>query len=488
MGAREPRYQVSSGRLRGKFVLLGQHAEESAEARRALTVDRSGLWYATRQLDLEWSAELKEKISFPISLCSIKETLKWARTEGYKQIDLLLLVVTGGPEKGTYVENGPVNDDTWFAGQLLKKYLDISSDFAGAVKRTATCQLGPNAHLYNQAQRYIDQNPLFLEELPKYNRIYMCQSPGLPMVNAAILRRALKANREGLTAFQVVEPASKMVLYGGGLSTNVISVPTVDLLYEWVFGILPELLERFDYRGAINLVRSLPYHPRHDKKHQILQLLGPVRARWMLDLKRSGISLPDDRFGELLLKMWLSCDVIESWVRTKEYAEATWRAADIVLKLRECAAAKSVNLPELATESTVDAKKLKEALPSVYESLDPDPGRVRLRSDGPLRRILKNPPRAQWREFFRKTEQWLILRDTRNRSVHEFEPITGKEFNEKICHPLRLTPSELAEALREMLREYCSLADCMAPSPTEPFLDVNAEITGITEQEDSGHS
>ncbi len=138
--------------------------------------------------------------------------------------------------------------------------------------------------------------------------------------------------------------------------------------------------------------------------------------------------------------------------RSHHSAKASFMSAIVCTRRPAFAAAKSVDLPELATESTVDAKKLKEALPSVYEALDPDPRWVWLRSDRPLRRILKNPPCTRWREFFRKTERWLVLRDARNRSVHEFEPITGKEFNEEVCHPLRLKPSELAEALREMLR------------------------------------
>jgi hypothetical protein len=439
MGSHEPLYKV-----RDIFVPLSRYAPEAELARCALRVpeDEAGLWYLTKAIaecgDLD-------NLHFPISLRSIVYVLESQSAP----IDLAL-IVTGDANKGDCEEHAPQRDDTWYSGKLLKRIAETSQLLKGQIGRVFIVGLGENPHLYSQAQQYIFDAVFFRDELPKYEAIFVSQSPGLPMANAAVLRRALRANRKGVTAFQVEDPGSTRVR-GGAYSEKVVAVPTFDLLYDWAFDLIAQFIDRFDYDGAARVLQELtpPVDPRlRARVETIRNTLLDAQARWRLDMK--ALEFPNVDIPTLAHKLWFACDVVEAQIQKGDEEDVLCRAVDIVNMVRDAAIAIVVAQPRLVLDKP-DANKMSD---------------------------LRNPKNwvfnGLWKDLLDEQQRlWRPLREARNDYVHQFSvPDLGAA-----CKAASMEPEAIPSRLRKLIQQFWSNLGVQGnlPSPRR-FRDLNEQL------------
>ena len=446
LGSHEPLYKIRDN----YYVPLRLHEPEAALARRELGVTELGLWYSTRAA---WHSGKFEKLHFPISVCSILYVLDVLEHRN-EPIDLVL-IVTGGETKGACEEHAGERDDTWYSGQLLRNFAETDALLKGHIGSVFVVPLGKNPHLYSQAQQAIFDNQFFSELLPKYEAIFVSQSPGLPMANAAVLRRALRANRKGVTAFQVENPGSDRVR-SGAHSEKVVPVPTFDLLYDWAFDLIEQFIDRFDYEGAIAILQELTsaVDPAlTDRVRDISTALRDAQSRWRLDMQALGYIKSDVK--TFANKLWLACDVIEAQVQRRDDEDVLCRAVDIANIVRDAAAAFMANRPELV--------------------LDKHKANSKTMSD--LRDRKNWGVCGAWRDLLLQQDDfWQPFREARNNYVHHFV-LPGLNA---ACGTAKISESDIPSRLRGLIRSFCRNLSPPVGLETQPtFKHLNANVKAL---------
>jgi len=477
LGTQEPRLEV-----RGRFLRLGQEVPEPE----AQAVDdflqlrgRRGLWFAAQQIYGRWTPEgdFCPRLSFPIALPAIQYALT---DSGASRLDLLLLIATNVSNRpGTYEVRNASNDDTIFAARLLEKFI-AASEWKARVSQIQIVEVVDRPHLYSAADRQIGQNEHF-KGLGRFARIYVSQSPGLPMVNQAVLRHALRAARERVVPFQIEEPDDPEALLRGGLSERVAPVPTVDLLYDAAYEVLDELLNRYDYHGAIELVRRLPQRDDRDRVLPLLERAHAIR-RWDSRDPRTGVSVQDsDPLKEILSQLWMMSYTLDALVKKGDFTELLWRFHELLSQLQACAAALIWGLPDLITKTWLSSKRIRQTCRPLYNSL-PDRNPRKGYAVNYLVDVAINVARdwnhqnwSQWASFVSTIEPVIrFLDEARNEIIHRARFFDRNAFD-------RLSKREEllrqpGEWVRDRLSEFCRSAGLRCPAPLPSFDKLNQEI------------
>ncbi|MGQ9635850.1 MAG: hypothetical protein ACUVXB_16630 [Bryobacteraceae bacterium] len=475
LGTQEPRLQVN-----GVYLHLGEDVPEAEAQTVAQDLNLGGsrgLWFAARRIWQRWEEreDFRQRLSFPIARPALDYALRDSRSA---QIDLLLLIATNASSRPrTYEPRHASNDDTIFAAQLLEKFIR-TSEWNDKVREIQIVEVRDRPHLYSAADRQISQHPNF-QQLGRFARIYVSQSPGLPMVNQAVLRHSLRAARQRVVPFQIEEPDDPGVLLTGGLSERVVPVPTVDLLYDAAYEVLKKLLDRFDYRGAIDLVDSLP--ERNDKEI-VMKLLKKAYAIWRWDTSPPAapmLGAPGDWLGKIVSQLWMMSYTLDALVKRGDFTEVLWRFHEALSQLRACAAAKIWSFPQLATQNWIPEETIQAQCPNLLEY-----GRggqrgfaVNYLVDMAIR-VAKNRNLADWACWSARvsTLESVInfLDQVRNEIIHRARFFDKTEF-------VKLSKQQNAldqpgEWLRKRLWQFCGIAQLQPPAELSSFDEQNQEI------------
>jgi hypothetical protein len=477
LGTQEPRLEVN-----GRFLRLGQEVPEPE----AQAVDdilqlggRRGLWFAAQQVYRRWTPERDfcQRLRFPIALPAIQYALA---DSGAVQLDLLLLIATNvSTRPGTYEVRNASNDDTIFAARLLEKFI-AASEWMARVSQIQIVEVVDRPHLYSAADRQIGQNEHF-RRLGRFARIYVSQSPGLPMVNQAVLRHALRAARERVVPFQIEEPDDPEALLRGGLSERVAPVPTVDLLYDAAYEVLDELLNRYDYHGAIELVRRLP---QRDDRDRVLPLLEKAHAirRWDSRDSRTGVSVQDSSpLKETVYQLWMMSYTFDALVKKGDFTELLWRLYELLSQLRACAASLLCQFPPLITETWLDRDCIRRQCNMLYASLPRRDTRTGY-SVNYLAGIAIKAARRRRGQHWRRWSEFVgaigrvinFLEKTRNEIIHRARFFDRNAFDQLSERQQLLR--QPGEWVRGRLTEFCRLARLTCPAPLPSFDNLNQEI------------
>ena len=196
-------------------------------------------------------------------------------------IDLLVLVVTDQPE-GTKPEHR--NRDTLYTGEILKRL--IEKDYAGHVKevRLEHYRLPPTR---DQAYPYFGK--LLSERAPPETTVkfYASLSGGLPPLNDALQEQAIRLYRDKCVLFEVIPPSEEECRKGA--EKGEIKLVSWPFLRDLAITLVKELLGRYDYSGALEVLRT--FQSVGHWKPEVEALLKHAESRMNLNFKAAAQAL-----------------------------------------------------------------------------------------------------------------------------------------------------------------------------------------------------
>ena len=244
LGTSEPRVKVN-----GQWLLL---KDDAVKEHWPETSDAAGLYEASKGLLglIEKESVKASDLWFPIVELAI------AHAGG--ELDVYP-IVTGDPAHATskFGPKDPQSNDTQYCGELLKKACTTG-------KVVMTSSLGAEPTDPRKAAWAVAR---ILREMPldDYEKVYFCQSPGVPVVNSELTRQLLKQCRLKLRLFQALRPKDTDLVegrLGGKVEDFVARVPEMRLLGDYLADVIPKLLDKFHYQTALELTKMLPADQR----------------------------------------------------------------------------------------------------------------------------------------------------------------------------------------------------------------------------------
>ena len=231
--------------------------------RRALG-NSEGLWNLAR-IVFEAPPE-KYALSFPI----LEPALKHAKGKAGGCLARVKLIATNSARREGLRPGDPRNDDTYWAAKLAQRWVERQEGVAAV---DVVPLAGDNPHVYGNAKRFLGKAKL-LEGLSEDTRIYVCASPGLPAVNAAVLQHVLHTHSSRCFVFQVQKPEDDVAV--------VERVAETDLFLDMAARQLKALVDEFQYESGLSLLEKLPAGPGQSTD-QIRELLETALRAWNLE-------------------------------------------------------------------------------------------------------------------------------------------------------------------------------------------------------------
>lgn len=261
LGTQEPRIRVRDGR----FLLLKDTTFGPVDREiRARGPKASGLYEAAKVI-FESRETRPSELRFPILVPAIDYVRE---KEG--GIDRLVLIVTDATNR----TDEHHFDDTYWAGKLAKAELQGSHPSL-PVETIRLCHDRPQLH--SVAKRLIGESELFYA-VKKEDSVFVCTSPGLPQVNAALVYWTLHRHRGRSLLFQVEEP-ERDVLERGEYESKEQPIAETEIFEDFVVNEVRDLIAGHDYGTALIQIERLPLDPRTDYS-EIKCLLEAAKKQW----------------------------------------------------------------------------------------------------------------------------------------------------------------------------------------------------------------
>lgn len=276
-GSQEPRVEID-----GEFLLAS--CDSSRALHRAIGIRPIGIYDAA----LAIAGKPQLTIGFPI----LEPALAYVEKLAGQPVTAVILLATEAPQRPPAGDrDDPRHNDTKPLALLMQTWLQ-ANDRPAAVHTISHAA----PHHYGNAKTQI----ALLQPIPALapgDRLFVCTSPGLAMVNAAMIQYALQTCSGETFAFQVEEPPPDVLVSGAWMawhkehSNSIDSVAEVDIASDYLRESIQKLIQQFSYKAALDVLQRLPETPRWQRA-TARDLLHVAVNQW--DLPRHSSTNPQD--------------------------------------------------------------------------------------------------------------------------------------------------------------------------------------------------
>ncbi len=204
----------------------------------------------------------------------------------------------------------PLHWDTIHSAFLVEKRLKANPAWS---EQIADCKFevmsfGQDPHLYLQASMHIDAYLAGRDDveqnLKAASSIVICQSPGLPMINAALLQMAIRRNRLAVRPVQVDQLDENLLLHGAPQPQRIHAAPEHFIRFQQLCAQWDDLMALDNFAGLLVLADQIPVFQRpgtETARQALLALLKDLDAMWAL--RPDGHSGPIQHYRVALNKL-----------------------------------------------------------------------------------------------------------------------------------------------------------------------------------------
>jgi hypothetical protein len=344
LGTQEPRVKVKPG----EFLPLREREGLVARFLGQRGLSKFGLYRAAEKLCEGWDAEQPSEFSFPI----LEPALEFVKKHAGR-IDRVVLIATHAPDRSRFGPDDPQTDDTWHVAQLAKRFFERR--FREADTSLEIVGIDHNEpHLYWNAKRKLTEKKDLLGGVEPADRIYVCTSPGLPAVNAALLYRVLHEHSGQSFLFQIKEPNATK-LKQGKWDEEATAVAEADIFDDFIEKQLSNLVEGHRYDAAKAMLQLLPDRPNSDKS-EVAKLLEAADLQWKLKAPTDALAGKWDKY---VVRAYSAVRIANVMFATGEVDEGVAWLGDCASFLKELMEAVSFQQKALALGLDSEAMMLK---------------------------------------------------------------------------------------------------------------------------------
>jgi len=266
-----------------------------------------------------------QRLRYPILRTVLDEVL-----ESGKTLDRLILIVTDQPE-GTAEQFR--RRDSLYTGAVLKQL--IERQYQGHVKEVRIARYRGNPSNREQAYRFFGDALPQLAPNARVEELHAALSGGVPALNDSLQEQALRLYKTKCRFYEVVPPSEEEAR-AGAVRGTLQPVSAKPFLRDLAISIIEQLLGRYDYSGALEVLemfRAVRFWDekveaalRHAERRINLDFRGAARAiqgyrddpslgQWSQAISQA------DQLGQLVETYYIA----KARCEHHEYADFLWR-------------------------------------------------------------------------------------------------------------------------------------------------------------------
>lgn len=353
VGERDLYYNVSDNSTKPNFCHFELGKDDEKQAAQYLSC-KSGARYISEAISgrLQKDPSEAQRLRYPI----LKTVLEDGVFASGKTIGKLILVVTNQP-LGTREEFRC--RDSLHTGQLLKQL--IERDYPGKVGtiEVVSCQENPS----NRERTYNYFGKLLPEVAPEphLQEFHASLSGGAPALNDSLQEQALRLYKVKCRFYEVIPPPEDKLRQGAEKGT-IQKVSAKPFLRDLAISIIEQLLNRYDYSGALEVlkmftavkfwddeVEAVLKHAERRINFNFQEAAGPLQ-RYYQNIPLLGGWYQQVQKPILLDQLIEAYFIIQTRYQNKEYTDLLWRVAAFYENGLRLMAATVLKLPELEQE------------------------------------------------------------------------------------------------------------------------------------------
>jgi len=278
---------------------------------------------------LQSNSDEQKRLRYPIVKTSVEGTLGKV-----KKIDKLVLVTTNQKE-GT--SESFRCRDSLNTGRVIK-YL-IEHDYQNRINEINLIQY--ENHPTDRKRTYEFYGQLLTSIAPedKVKEFHASVSGGIPALNDSLQEQAIRLYKSKCNIYSVIPPSDENGRKGADIGM-LQPVHPAPFLKDLSVSIISELIDRYDYSGAIDVLRTFKAVKFWDEEVEVI--LRHAEFRLNLNFEESAGVLVQYKFKQPFKEWWQSVSdpkpldriieayfIAESRYRNHEYADMLWRIRSI---------------------------------------------------------------------------------------------------------------------------------------------------------------
>ncbi|MGJ5818186.1 hypothetical protein [Paludibaculum fermentans] len=388
MGTQEPRLALRQEQgAWTHYVSLGHPGSEERAIRNALPASRCSFYERTKWIQEQANDAWLPRLTFPIA----EALLRYVKEKGWSKIDWIVLACTENPthqdlrfdrNQMPVDPQEPAHFDSHHTAQLLTAWLRLTPRHQPltAAARIHLLTYTDDPHLVQRAmvatEQLIQGIPDLDGALIGASEILIAQSPGLPMINAALLAAVERRNRRAARPVQIDRPAEDLLRLGGLPKESLIRAASAQFLALARLGSeIPHAALDCDYSRLAVLADLVPPFPSgtSPKLSELKAAITGLEGQWRLQPPDRVAGDLDRLARQYRLAVWklsaafqrveqLDSPTCDRWVD-----DVVWLSGLIFERLRFLIVSAALGVPELVLRRNVKLASLTPLRPRLTE-------------------------------------------------------------------------------------------------------------------------